>query len=80
MYIETMMEMLSAIKNVYQKRKKKLTHNVDKGSSVTTQKTHTHTHTHTRARAPARARARTHARTHAHTLSYRLIGVMDNVA
>ena len=39
MYIE--MELLSAIK-VY-KKKKKLTHNVDRGSSVTGQKMHTHT-------------------------------------
>ena len=52
------MEMLSAIK-MYIRKKKKLTHNVDKGSSVTMQKmrarAQTHTHTH--------ARARTHART-----------------
>ena len=53
------MEMLSAIK-MYIRKKNKLTHNVDKGSSVTMQKmrarAQTHTHTH------ARARARTHAR------------------
>ena len=47
MYIE--MEMLSAIKMYV--RKRKLTDNVDKGSSVTMQKMHTHTHTHTHTRA-----------------------------
>ena len=46
-YIE--MEMLSAIKMYVKQKeeKKKLTHNVDKSSSVTMQKMHTHTHTHT---------------------------------
>ena len=40
--------MLSAIKMYVEKsRKKKLTHNVDKGSSVTVPKMHTHTNTHT---------------------------------
>ena len=59
MYIE--MEMLSAIKMyIYKKKKeKKLTHNLDKGSSVTMQKMHTHTH--------ACTHARTHALTHTHT-------------
>ena len=52
MYIE--MEMLLAIK-MYIRKKKKLTHNVDKGSSLTMQKMHTHTHTHT------------HTLTHTHT-------------
>ena len=42
MYIE--MEMLSAIKNIYIE---KLTHKVDKGSSVTMQKMHTYTHVRT---------------------------------
>ena len=65
------MEMLSAIKMyIYKKKKeKKLTHNIDKGSSVTTQKMHTCTCTCTH----------THTHTHTHTL-YRLIEVMDNVA
>ena len=44
MYIE--MEMLSAIKNIYIYIEK-LTHNVDKGSSLTMQNMHRHTHTHT---------------------------------
>ena len=47
-----------SIKNVYKKKRKKLIHNVDKGSSVTMQKMHTYTHTHTH--------ARTHTRTRAH--------------
>ena len=42
MYIK--MEMLSAIKEI-QKNTEELIHNVDKGSSVTMQKMHTHTHT-----------------------------------
>ena len=72
MYIE--MEMLSAIKNVYKEKnkKQKLTHNVDKGSSLTMQKdAHTHTHTRTHARTHAHTHThthtRTHVRTHAHT-------------
>ena len=48
-----------SIKNVYKKKRKKLIHNVDKGSSVTMQKMHTHTHTHTHTHARTRARART---------------------
>ena len=32
---------------MYIRKKKKLTHNADKGSSVTMQKMHTRTHTHT---------------------------------
>ena len=40
------MEMLSAIKNIYIYIEK-LTHNVDKGSSLTMQNMHRHTHTHT---------------------------------
>ena len=59
--------MLSAIK-MDVKKKKKLTPNVDKGSSVTMQKLHMHTHT--------RTHARTHTHTHTHTL-YILIGVTD---
>ena len=64
--------MLSAMKmyniNMYEEKKKKLTHNVDKGSSITMQKMHTriHTHTHTR----------THTHKHTHTHTHRLIGVM----
>ena len=78
MYIR--MEILSAIK-MYIRKKKKLTHNVDKSLKALNalqyktviQKMHTHTHT--------RTHARTHARTHTHTHTlYRLIGVMDNVA
>ena len=42
------MEMLSAIK-MYIRKKKKLTHNVDKGSGVTMQKMYAHAHTHLRA-------------------------------
>ena len=53
MYIK--MEMLSAIK---QKYIKKLTRNVDKGSSVTMEKMHAHTHAHTHTR----------MHTHTHTL------------
>ena len=41
MYIE--MDMLSAIKMYIRKKKEKLTHNVDEGSSVAMQKMHTHT-------------------------------------
>ena len=44
MYIQ--MEMLSAIKNKNIDYIETLTHNVDKGSSVTMQKIHTHTHIH----------------------------------
>ena len=41
MYVE--MDMLSAIKMYIRKKKEKLTHNVDGGSSVTMQKMHTYT-------------------------------------
>ena len=34
---------------MYVRKKKKLTHNVDKGSSVTMQNMHMHTHTHAHA-------------------------------
>ena len=66
MYIE--MEMLSAIKMYIRKkkRKKELTHNVDKGSSVTVRKMHTHTRTHARTHARTHTHAHTHACTHAH--------------
>ena len=69
MYVK--MEMLSAIK-MYIRKKKKLTHNVDKSLKALNalqyktviQKMHTHTHTH--ARTHSRTHARTHARTHTH--------------
>ena len=63
MYIE--MEMLSAIKMYMRKEKKKLTQDVDKGSSVTMQKMHTHARTHTHTRA--------HTHTHTHTVEYLLL-------
>ena len=62
------MEIVINNKNLYkkEKKKKKLTHNVDKGSSVKFKRnyaiparTHTHTRTH------AHTHARTHARMHA---------------
>ena len=66
MYIE--MEMLSTIKMyIIRKEKKKLTHNVDKGSSVTMQKTHTHTHTGTHTQAHTHRHTHTGAHTQAHT-------------
>ena len=61
MYIKV--EMLSAVKNICQKKeekKKKLTQNVDKGSSITAKDAHTHTH------ACMHTHMHTHTRAHTH--------------